>query len=83
MRQLLYLSFCLTVVCLCGCQPDVSCDPDEVLSYSPAGVWDGSGNGVELDRILGIGIDSKGRVYAPAGKDSVVVFSADGKIVDR
>ncbi len=80
--KILLVGFALAVICLGGCQSGMSCKLDEVLEYSPAGVWDGSGDGVELDRILGIGIDSKGRVYAPAGKDSVVVFSADGKILD-
>lgn len=65
-----------------GCQSDNSFRLDETLEYSPAGVWDSLQDGVALDRILGIGIDSKGRVYASAGKDSVVVFSADGKVLD-
>lgn len=57
---------------------------DEKLEYSPAGVWDGSKDGIEFDKIRGIGIDSKGRVYATAGKGKkgVVVFSPDGKIID-
>ena len=74
----------LAAIYLGGCQSEMSCRLDEVLEYEPAGVWDGSTDGVALDRTLGIGIDSKGRVYAPAGKgkDGVVVFSANGKILD-
>lgn len=83
-RSFVAVSVCfLLAVCLCGCQPGMSCKLDEVLEYESAGVWDGSRDGIALDRMLGIGIDSKGRVYAPAGKDSIVVFSADGKILDR
>lgn len=72
----------LSVIFFGGCQSVVSCGQDERLEYLPAGIWDSFGDGAPLDRLLGIGIDSKGRVYAPAGKDSVVVFSADGKILD-
>ena len=73
---------CVAAIFLGGCQSDNSGRLDETLDYSLAGVWDSLPGGVALDRILGIGIDSKGRVYAPAGKDSVVVFSADGKVLD-
>ena len=52
--------------------------------YEPVAIWDGASVGVELDKILGIGIDSKGRVYATAGKGEkgVLVFNAAGKVVD-
>ena len=52
--------------------------------YEPVAIWDTASVGVELDKILGIGIDSKGRVYATAGKGEkgVLVFDADGKVVD-
>jgi len=51
--------------------------------YEPVAIWDTASVGVELDKILGIGIDSKGRVYATAGKGEkgVLVFDADGKVV--
>jgi YVTN family beta-propeller protein len=52
--------------------------------YKPVAVWDASSTGMELDKILGIGIDSKGRVYATAGKgdNGVLVFDSDGKVID-
>jgi len=52
--------------------------------YEPVATWDTASVGVELDKILGIGIDSKGRVYATAGKGEkgVLVFDADGNVVD-
>ena len=52
--------------------------------YEPVAIWDTANVGVELDKILGIGIDSKGRVYATAGKGEkgVLVFDAAGKVVD-
>jgi DNA-binding beta-propeller fold protein YncE len=52
--------------------------------YEPVAIWDGAGAGMRFDKILGIGIDSKGRVYATAGwgEKGVLVFNADGKVVD-
>ncbi len=52
--------------------------------YELVAIWDTASVGVELDKILGIGIDSKGRVYATAGwgEKGVLVFNADGKVVD-
>jgi DNA-binding beta-propeller fold protein YncE len=52
--------------------------------YEHVATWDTASVGAELDKILGIGIDSKGRVYATAGKGEkgVLVFDADGKVVD-
>ncbi|MGB2808034.1 MAG: peptidyl-alpha-hydroxyglycine alpha-amidating lyase family protein [Sedimentisphaerales bacterium] len=52
--------------------------------YEPVAVWDATSTEMELDKILGIGIDSKGRVYATAGKGDkgVLVFDMDGKVVD-
>lgn len=52
--------------------------------YEHVATWDGAGVGAELDKILGIGIDSKGRVYATAGAGdkAVLVFDPKGKIVD-
>jgi hypothetical protein len=52
--------------------------------YEPIAMWDGASVGMEFDKILGIGIDSKGKVYATAGKGEkgVLVFDADGKVVD-
>jgi sugar lactone lactonase YvrE len=63
---------------LTGCQSNSDC------AYEHVATWDSASAGVELDMILGIGIDSKGRVYATAGtgEDGVLVFDADGKIVD-
>jgi len=56
----------------------------EALMYEPVAIWDTASVGVELDKILGIGIDSKGRVYATAGwgEKGVLVFNAAGKVVD-
>ncbi|MBL7152698.1 MAG: 6-bladed beta-propeller [Phycisphaerae bacterium] len=52
--------------------------------YEHVATWDAASVGVELDKILGIGIDSKGRVYATAGagEKGVLVFDAAGKVVD-
>ncbi len=50
----------------------------------PTALWDSTHTGTELDKILGIGIDTHGRVYATAGKGSrgVIVFDSDGKVID-
>jgi len=52
--------------------------------YEHVATWDAASVGTELDKILGIGIDSKGRVYATAGvgDKGVLVFDAEGKVVD-
>ena len=52
--------------------------------YEPVAIWDEASAGMQFDKILGIGIDSKGRVYATAGKGEkgVLVFNAAGKVVD-
>jgi DNA-binding beta-propeller fold protein YncE len=52
--------------------------------YEPVAIWDGASAGMEFDKILGIGIDSKQRVYATAGKGEkgVLVFNANGKVID-
>ena len=74
----------LAVVCLTGCQSQTACKAKETCMYEPVAVWDAASTGMEFDKILGIGIDRKGRVYATAGKgeNGVLVFDADGKIVD-
>jgi DNA-binding beta-propeller fold protein YncE len=61
-----------------------ACAAKEALMYEPVAIWDAASVGVELDKILGIGIDSKGRVYATAGKGEkgVLVFNAAGRVVD-
>lgn len=52
--------------------------------YKHVATWDAASAGVELDKILGIGIDSKGNIYATAGvgDKAVLVFNSTGKIVD-
>jgi len=52
--------------------------------YEPVAIWDGPGADMEFDKILGIGIDAKGRVYATAGKgeNGVLIFDPAGKVVD-
>ncbi len=52
--------------------------------YEHVATWDAASAGTELDKILGIGIDSKGRVYATAGAadKAVLVFDSAGKIID-
>lgn len=52
--------------------------------YKHVATWDAASVGMRLDKILGIGIDSKGRVYATAGAGDkgVLVFDAAGKVVD-
>jgi YVTN family beta-propeller protein len=74
----------LAVVCLTGCKSETPFKAKEAYMYEPVAVWDAASTGMELDKILGIGIDSKGRVYATAGKgeNGVLVFDADGKVVD-
>jgi DNA-binding beta-propeller fold protein YncE len=78
------VAFGLAVVCLAGCRSQRGSAGKEALMYEHVATWDTASVGVELDKILGIGIDSKGRVYATAGKGEkgVLVFSADGKVVD-
>ena len=73
----------LAVVCLTGCQSHTACKAKEAYMYEQVAVWDAASTGMELDKILGIGVDSKGRVYATAGKgeNGVLVFDADGKIL--
>ena len=70
----------LAVVCLTGCQSETAYKAKETYMYEPVAVWDAESTGMELDKILGIGIDSNGRVYATAGKGDkgVLVFDADG-----
>ncbi|MHC4691634.1 MAG: peptidyl-alpha-hydroxyglycine alpha-amidating lyase family protein [Planctomycetota bacterium] len=72
------------VVFLLGCESETSDKAKEAYMYEPVAVWDAESTRMELDKILGIGIDSKGRVYATAGKGDkgVLVFDAHGKIVD-
>jgi len=74
----------LAVVCLTGCKSETPFKSKEAYMYEPIAVWDAASTGMELDKILGIGIDSKGRVYATAckGENGVLVFDADGKVVD-
>lgn len=69
---------------LTGCGYQSSRTSGEALIYEPVAVWDAACAGMELDKILGIGIDSKGRVYATAGKGDkgVIVFDSAGKVVD-
>jgi len=52
--------------------------------YEHIATWDAASAGVELDKVLGIGLDSKGRVYATAGAGdkAVLVFDPAGRIVD-
>jgi len=52
--------------------------------YEHVATWDAASVGMKLDKILGIGIDSKGRVYATsgAGDKGVLVFDGKGKVVD-
>jgi DNA-binding beta-propeller fold protein YncE len=80
----LMMAFVLAVVCLTGCQTRIAYKTKEAYMYKPVAIWDAASTGMELDKILGIGIDSKGRVYATAGKgeNGVLVFNADGKVVD-
>jgi DNA-binding beta-propeller fold protein YncE len=82
--KILIVVCCISALSLMGCSvsPEMSSEIDQPLDYAPAGIWDGSSDGIAFDRTLGIATDSQGRVYAPAGKDSVIVFSADGKILD-
>ncbi len=74
----------LAVVCLPGCKSETAYKTKEAYMYEPVAVWDAESTGMELDKILGIGIDSNGRVYATAGKGDkgVLVFDAHGKVVD-
>ena len=67
-----------------GCGSDSCRSGGEGLVYEPVAVWDADSAGMELDKILGIGVDSKGRVYATAGKgdEGVIVFDPAGKVVD-
>ena len=74
----------LLLVCVGGAFFLTGCESNSACEYEHVATWDSASAGVELDMILGIGIDSKGRVYATAGKggDGVLVFDAEGKIVD-
>jgi DNA-binding beta-propeller fold protein YncE len=76
--------FVAAVVYLPGCESETAYKAKEAYMYEPVAVWDAESTRTELDKILGIGIDSKGRVYATAGKGDkgVLVFDADGKVVD-
>ena len=76
--------FVLAVFCLTGCQSQSGSGAKESLMYEHVATWDAASVGTELDKILGVGIDSKGRVYATAGKGKkgVLVFDAEGKVVD-
>lgn len=67
-----------------GCQSPGGSSAKEALMYEHVATWDAASAGMELDKILGVGIDSKGRVYATAGAGDkgVLVFDADGKVVD-
>ncbi|MFC1739153.1 peptidyl-alpha-hydroxyglycine alpha-amidating lyase family protein [Planctomycetota bacterium] len=78
------VAFGLAVVGLTGCHSGATSSGKEALMYEHVATWDAASVGMELDMILGIGIDSKGRVYATAGKGDkgVLVFDAAGKIVD-
>jgi hypothetical protein len=53
----------LAVVCLTGCQSKTAYKAKEAYMYEPVAVWGAESTGMELDKILGIGIDSNGRVY--------------------
>jgi DNA-binding beta-propeller fold protein YncE len=81
---ILMVASVLAVVCLAGCESETAYKAKEAYMYKPVATWDAASTGIELDKILGIGIDSKGRVYATAGKgeNGVLVFNADGKVVD-
>ena len=78
------MAFVLAAVCLTGCQSQTACKAKEACMYKTVAIWDAASTGMELDKILGIGIDSKGRIYATAGKGDkgVLVFDAHGKVVD-
>lgn len=71
------------VVYLTGCKSETAYKTKEAYMYKPVAIWDAASTGMELDKILGIGIDSKGRVYATAGKgeNGVLVFNANGKVI--
>ncbi len=67
-----------------GCRSQRRRPPRAALTYRPTAIWDSKTVGTELDRILGIGIDGQGKVYATAGmgEDAVLVFDSTGKVVD-
>ncbi len=69
---------------LTGCGSQSNRTGAEAWVYEPVAIWDAASAGIELDKILGIGIDSKGRVYATAGKGDkgVIVFDPAGNVVD-
>ena len=77
-------AFGLAVLGLTGCQLQRGSVTKEAFMYEHVATWDAASVGAELDKILGIGIDGKGRVYATAGKGEkgVLVFDAEGKVVD-
>ncbi len=74
----------LLLICIGGTFFLTSCQSNKACEYEHVATWDSGSTGVELDMILGIGIASPGRVYAPTGKgeDGVLVFDTDGKIID-
>jgi DNA-binding beta-propeller fold protein YncE len=80
---ILLMVFVLAAVCLLDCQTQTAYKAKEACMYKPVAIWDAASTGMELDKILGIGIDSKGRVYATAGKgeNGVLVFNANGKVI--
>ena len=80
----LVVAFGLAVLGMTGCQSPAASLGKEALMYEHVATWDAASVGTELDKILGIGIDSKGRVYATAGAGDkgVLVFDAAGKVVD-
>ena len=73
-----------TTLWIAGCRPDLPSNHKETLMYKPTAVWDAAHTGTELDKILGIGLDNQGRVYATAGKGDkgVLVFDGAGRVVD-
>jgi DNA-binding beta-propeller fold protein YncE len=84
MFVLVLVTFALSVVFLSGCQSKNACSVTDELEYKHIATWDAKSAGMEFSKILGIGIDSKGKVYATAGAgdEGVVVFNKNGKIVD-